>query len=123
MNAWVRDWKKIGPGKASNIILSVFILIAASGCAKTKVLEEGKFMKVYVDLVVAQDTSNTPIAKFDSVRAVVFKRDGISSEEYDATISYYNNDPQKWQKFFLKTTEYVDNLRRKSQAPAKQLKK
>ena len=106
------------------IIVSIFILLSfLQGCSKTKVLNEDKFMNVYVDLVVAQDTSNAPIAKFDSLRAIVFKRDGIKKEEYDATINYYNSKPERWQKFFMKTTQYVDNLKRRSLMTQKQQKK
>ena len=93
----------------------LFILLTAililPGCSKSRVMSEDKFMKVYVDLVVAQDTSNAPITKFDSVKAIVFKHNGITKDEYDATIDYYNKDPQKWQDFFRKTTMYVDKLR------------
>ena len=123
----LKNATKISPIRFANnvyIIASIAILFSLiQGCSKTKVLDEDKFMNIYVDLVVAQDTSNAPIAKFDSVRAIVFKREGIKKEEYDATINYYNSKPERWQKFFMKTTQYVDKLKRQSLMKQKQQKK
>ncbi len=100
------------PKKSTNkLFFLLTAIVILPGCSKSRVISEDKFMKVYVDLVVAQDTSNAPIAKFDSVKAIVFKRNDITKEEYDATIDYYNKDPQKWQDFFRKTTMYVNKLR------------
>ena len=108
---------------ASKLIIFISILLILPGCTKNKVMSEDKFMKVYVDLVVAQDTSNAPIAKFDSVKAIVFKRNGITSKDYKETINYYNKDPQKWQDFFRKTTMYVDKLRSRNIPKAIQKRK
>ena len=109
---------------SSYIIIPVLILLfALEGCSKNKILNEDKFMKAYVDLIITQDTANVPIAKFDSVKALVFKRNGITSEEFNSTIKYYNRNPQKWQDFFRKATSYVNELRSQSQSKQIQIKK
>ena len=123
LNKWRREHVPALLLSCTHIAAVIILSGLVSGCSKTKILNEDKFMKVYVDLVIAQDTINVPAAKFDSVKTVVFKLNGITGEDYNATINYYNKDPQKWQKFFIKTTDYVDRLRRKNLPASNQIRK
>ncbi len=120
MAAWMHC---MNPKCCYFIITTLIFLFVLEGCSKRNILDENKFMKVYVDLVIAQDTSGVPIAKFDSVKSVIFKRDGITKDEYSATINHYNKDPKKWQEFFNKTTAYIEGLRSKSQPQTSPQKK
>ena len=92
------------------ISLLVMILFLMTGC--TRRIKEDKFILVYSDLVIAQDTMG---AKFnqDSVKKIIFKRYDVSSKEYDETLYYYNNDPRKWEPFFNKTIAHLEGLKSK----------
>ena len=90
-------------------------MIIFSNCDDNKVIEEGKFLKVYVDLLIVQDTSSSYQLPLDSVRATVFKRHGITTENYQQTIDHYNSSPEKWEDFFSKATAYVEKLKQEAE--------
>jgi hypothetical protein len=95
--------------KFTLLIVSSLLL---SGCDKEPPIPEEKFIKVYVDLLIIQDTTNTDTFSLDSVKTIVFDRHSISVEQYDATINYYNSEPEKWQAFFDSATAYVEGLKK-----------
>ncbi len=96
-----------------------FTISFLPGCSKNKIIDEEEFVKIYTDIVIAQDTSNVAANKFDSLKTVIFKRHGITNKEYSSTIEYFNKDPQRWEKFFDKVIAYIDKLRMQSSTPDK----
>ena len=95
------------------------VLFFLSGCSQNNKIDEDKFIKIYTDIAVAQDTLKAATYNFDSLKTVVFKRFGITSKDYNSTIDYYNQDPQRWEKFFDKVTAYVEKLRKQSTSTEK----
>ena len=94
------------------IFLITFLILS---CDKEPPLPEKDFIKVYVDLLVIQDTITAEKFSPDSVKSIVFKRHNISSEQYDAMINYYNSQPEKWTAFFDSATAYVERLKKKAE--------
>ena len=99
------------------VILTLFIsIILFQGCRKeVKVIPEEKFIKVYVDLLILQDTTSTDSLSLDSLKALVFKNHIVSAEEYDATIRYYNSEPKRWEEFFDKAITYAEELKKEDE--------
>lgn len=98
----------------SQIFLSLFILIIIfSGCSQDKTINEDKFVKIYTDLVIAQDTIPN-ISSFNKAKNKIFERYNISSNDYENTIEYYNNDSERWKVFFAKVTAHIDSLKTKT---------
>lgn len=93
------------------LILPVFIL----SCDKEPPISQEEFIKVYVDLLIIQDTTTTENFSPDSVKSLVFKRHNISSEKYDEMIAYYNSQPEKWTAFFDSATSYVERLKKEAE--------
>jgi hypothetical protein len=91
------------------LLILQFIFITA--CDKVPPIQEDKFIKVYVDLLIIQDTTTAETFPIDSVRTLVFAKHTISSEQYDETISYYNSRPEKWAAFFDSAKVYVERLK------------
>jgi hypothetical protein len=94
-------------------LLLIFALLL-SACDKGPPIPEEKFIKVYVDLLIIQDTTTASTFSPDSVKTLVFTRHNISAEDYDATVNYYNSQPEKWVAFFDSTTAYVENLKKEA---------
>ena len=91
-------------------------IILFHGCDKeVKVIPEEKFIKVYVDLLILQDTTSTDSLSLDSLKTFVFKNHNVSAEEYNATIRYYNSEPKKWEEFFDKAINYVEALKKEAE--------
>jgi hypothetical protein len=95
--------------------LFIFVFFFISACDKGPPIPEEKFIKVYVDLLVIQDTTTASTFSLDSVKTLVFTRHDISAEDYDATVKYYNSQPEKWVAFFDSTTAYVENLKKEAE--------
>ena len=95
------------------LLISIIIF---QGCRKeVKVIPEEKFIKVYVDLLILQDTTSTDSLSLDSLKALVFKNHIVSAEEYDATIRYYNSEPKRWEEFFDKAITYAEELKKEDE--------
>ncbi len=111
-DAWMHGCMRL---LRNNIILLFVSLILFSACDKGPPIPEEKFIKVYTDLLIIQDTTNTAAFSLDSIKTFVFRRHNISSEQYDETISYYNSHPDKWITFFDSATSYVTGLREEAE--------
>jgi hypothetical protein len=91
--------------------LLIFLFFFISACDKGPPIQEEKFIKVYVDLLIVQDSTTAETFSLDSIKTLVFTKHNISSEQYDETINYYNSRPEKWAAFFDSTTAYVERLK------------
>lgn len=94
---------------------SISLLFILSACDKGPPIPEEKFIKVYIDLLIIQDTTTAETFSLDSIKTLVFTKHNISSEQYDETINYYNSQPEKWAAFFDSATVYVGRLKRDSE--------
>ena len=97
-----------------SIVMFPFLLATiffVSGCQSDKIIDEEKFIKLYTDLVIAQDTSSADYNMMIKIRSQVLDRYKVTDEQYQFTIDYYNENPERWQVFFEKVTAYVDNLK------------
>ena len=95
-------------------ILTIIILTHSflfTSCDDKPPLAQDKFVKVYVDLLIIQDTTTVENYSVDSAKAVVFNKYSISAEQYDSTINYYNAEPDRWIEFFDSAGAYVERLK------------
>jgi len=86
-----------------------------TACDKKPPIPEEKFIKVYVDLLIVQDTTAAETFSLDSIKTLVFANHDISSEQYDETINYYNSQPEKWVAFFDSATAYAEGLKKEAE--------
>lgn len=90
-------------------LLLLFTLLFISGC-KPKHIDENKFIKIYTDIIIMKDsTGNTT----ENVKGEVFKKYNITSKDYESTLKYYNEDPERWDTFFEKAIAYLESQRNK----------
>ena len=92
--------------------LPLLLSLILAGCSTPSVLEENKFIEVYTDLVIAQDTAISSGNDFNLVKDSVFKRHRITEKEYNETLDYYNQDPQRWDQFFNKVLKRLERLKK-----------
>ena len=90
--------------------LLLLFLLSFAGCSNK--INEDKFILVYSDLVMAQDTLKGNF-KQSEIKNLVFKKYNVSEKEYNETLNYYNSDPRKWEAFFNKTISHLEDLRSK----------
>jgi len=80
-------------------------------CDEDPPITDKKFLDLYVDLLIIQDTTTTANFSIDSVKTLVLDRYEISNEQYDSMIKFYNSNPEKWITFFDSATAYVERLK------------
>ena len=90
--------------------LLLLLLLSFTGCSHK--INEDKFILIYSDLVIAQDTAKVN-NNLDEIKNMVFKKYNVSETEYIETLNYYNSDPRKWEAFFNKTISHLEGLRSK----------
>ena len=93
-------------------LLIIPILILYS-CSEEEVIPEEKFIHVYVDLMIVQDTTRANPLPLDALKEIVFTQHKISTELYDKTIAKYNSSPEDWEEFFDKAIAYLEELKTK----------
>jgi hypothetical protein len=101
----------------SKSIVSVILLISLSifiSCTKEPPIEQEKFVKIYSEILFAQDTLKVPLLE---IKQNVLSRYKFSESDYKKTIEFYNSNPERWQKFFDEVIVYVEKLKE----PKKQL--
>lgn len=93
------------------IFLVLFIVSFSSGlqsCKKSSVIDEKKFVKIYAEMIFMQDTSSLTQSE---IKNSILKKYNVKKFEYDQTIKFYNDDPERWQKFFDSTIVYIEKLK------------
>ena len=95
----------------SQPVFIIFLLL--SSCSEEEVIPEEKFIHVYVDLMIVQDTTRANSLPLDSLKEIVFTKHNITSELYDKTVAKYNSSPENWEEFFDKAIAYLEVLKTK----------
>jgi hypothetical protein len=97
--------------KSQRLFLLVFFSTLLNlSCDENPPIAENKFMEVYVDLLISQDTTTSSYNP-DSLKSFVLTKHNIPEKEYDSMIDYYNQRPDKWIAFFDSVTTYVERLK------------
>jgi hypothetical protein len=99
---------------APTILITLVFLLLSFECSKEKIIKEDKFVSIYSDMLIAQDTVLLTSVGVDSLRQAVFKKYNVTQELYKATLDYYNRDTDRWETFFDKVIAHVENLRKKA---------
>ncbi len=97
------------PQKLLQLLIIPALLL--SSCSEEEVIPEEKFIHVYVDLMIVQDTTRVNSLPLDSLKDIVFTKHNITSELYDKTVAKYNSSPENWEEFFDKAIAYLEELK------------
>ena len=111
MFVWLYECMKFLKLKFTILSISVLLCVA---CDNNPPIPEEKFIRVYVDLLIIQDTTNVQDKSLDSLKTIVFKKNGITTEEYFSALGYYKSYPEKWEEIFDKAIAYSEKLRDES---------
>lgn len=98
------------------LITVIVSVVISSGCSEKKnILPEEKFIEVYVDLLIHEDTLSYKKLPLDSIKTIVFKKHQITARQYSSTLDEYNLSPEKWEEFFDKVLAYAEKLKAKDE--------
>jgi len=83
---------------------AVFLL---AGCSDEKPLDQEKFIEVYYDILVLQESRGMEFNAMQQIREEVYKKHGITHGQYEATLKYLSEDTKRWEQFFDEMIAYV----------------
>ena len=86
-----------------------FVFLLAS-CSDNPPVKEEKFVKIYVDMLIAQDSTGSNGKQLEVIKRKVLKKYSVSETDYNSTLKFYNDDPKKWAEFFDKAIAYLERL-------------
>ena len=93
-------------------ITIIFLLTAfIFSCSKDDILPEDKFIKIYIDILVAQDTLSDSSISNDSLKTLILGKYNVTDSVFTKTIEYYNYNADKWEKFFEDAIKRVEELK------------
>ncbi|HSP88987.1 MAG TPA: DUF4296 domain-containing protein [Ignavibacteriaceae bacterium] len=94
----------------STLLFSILI----NNCSDNKIIEQDKFVLIYSDMLIAQDTVSIDEKGADSLKLSIFKKHNVTKNDYEKTIEYYNEDLERWEEFFDKVTAHISELKTKN---------
>jgi hypothetical protein len=98
--------------KSLLIFCTLFVLtLGMQSCKQNPQIEEKKFVKIYSEMIFMQDTSS--LSK-PTIKEKVLKKFNVSENDYNNTVKYFNEEPEKWQNFFDSVIVYIERSRPKS---------
>jgi hypothetical protein len=97
--------------ETKNITIIFLMTVIIFSCSKDDILPEDKFIKIYIDILVAQDTLTDNSISNDSLKTLILKKHNVIDSVFTKTIEYYNYDPAKWENFFEEAIKQVEELK------------
>jgi len=97
--------------ETKNITIIFLLTVIIFSCSKDDILPEDKFIKIYIDILVAQDTLTDSSISNDSLKTLILQKYNVTDSIYTKTIEYYNYNPDKWGKFFEDAIKQVEELK------------
>ncbi len=89
-------------------LITAFIFVS---CGDGGRIPENKFVDLYTDIVIAQESGRSSYEEMREVRLELFKKYNITEDEYKLTLDYYNQDPRRWKEFFDKVIAKVEKMK------------
>ncbi len=97
--------------RIENITIIFLLSVSIFSCSKDDILPEDKFVKIYIDILVAQDTLTDNSISNDSLKTLILQKYNVTDSIYTKTIEYYNYNPDNWGKFFEDAIKQVEELK------------
>jgi hypothetical protein len=95
--------------KSLLIFCTLFVFtLGMQSCKQNPKIEEKKFIKIYSEMIFMQDSSSSLTQ--NEIKIKVLKKFDTSKNDFDETIKFYNEEPERWQKFFDSTIAYIEKL-------------
>ena len=95
----------------SAILLVLLFALFCFACGREKTSEE-VLVKVYVENVIADQTFTKNSDSLRLKKEAVFKKYGITEQEFESELGKYSQDKERWASFFKKANTYLDDLKK-----------
>jgi hypothetical protein len=95
------------------IVFTLILLLWQTGCRREKQtslpVHQQRFVEVYVELQkFKQRHSDLDTIPLDSSRVIIQKY-GFTKQEFENSLAYFNDNPERWETFYKQVTERLKN--------------
>lgn len=90
----------------------VIFVILFSACDSNKKLDQDTMVDLYVNVVIAEEAYPNNLDSLIAKRDSVFRKFGVTEEEYKNTLESYKEDKEYWDEFFPKALAIIDSLKK-----------
>ena len=93
--------------------LTTFLFVLDCGKGKHVPSPQEKFVQVYVELVKLRERLPSTNPVFVDSSRTILKKYGLTKQEYDQNLAYFNEEPERWEAFYqevLKRLEHKENV-------------
>ncbi|MCK6605423.1 MAG: DUF4296 domain-containing protein [Ignavibacteriaceae bacterium] len=97
------------------VLSGVLILVYLTGCSAPG-MDRKKFVNFYADYITAQDSSGFNPEISAKIREGLYKKYGITAEEYEQTVNNLKENKTDWESFF---NEVIAELEKRRDEEAK----
>lgn len=97
------------------VLSGVLILVYLTGCSDSG-MDRKKFVNFYADYITAQDSSGFNPEISAKIREGLYKKYGITAEEYEQTVNNLKENKTDWESFF---NEVIAELEKRRDEEAK----
>lgn len=87
------------------ILIVFYFAFNFVACNDLPPIEEKKLVKLYSEMIIIQDTTSLSAS---DIKLSVLRKNHIPESDYDKTIYYYNQSPEKWQAFFDSVIVFIE---------------
>ncbi|MBK7378437.1 MAG: DUF4296 domain-containing protein [Ignavibacteriales bacterium] len=105
--------KKINPTKVICFFVTAGLSLTILGCFGSDKIPEDDFIKIYTDIIIVQDTLKLSGEELLLHKKTILIKYNYTEQEYENTVNYYNEDVERWEIFFEKTLNYLEELKKK----------
>ncbi|MFH1526597.1 MAG: hypothetical protein ABIG69_08095 [Bacteroidota bacterium] len=95
---------------SSKLLLPLLFLLLFA-CSKENEIEESKLVKLYVDLIIVDETYQFNLDSLAIHKKKVFEKYQVTEQNYVEAINLLGEDDEKWEMFFQKSLAYLETLR------------
>lgn len=82
----------------------------AIGCNSSKIIDESTFVQIYSELLISKEKYRGDTKSFIADRDKIYKSYNVDRTKVDATLEYYNSDPERWKVFFEKVLKNLESI-------------
>jgi len=93
------------------VILIVLLLFVLFACENSKI-DDDKLVKIYVENLIIEETHQNNPEVLKQQKDLLFKKFKTSKDEFESGLSSIGNDKDRWEKFFTKSKELLEDLRK-----------
>ncbi len=95
-----------------SLALFTFIILFFLFVNKENIIPENKFVSLYCQLLIAQDTVENKSNKLNNHKEELLKKYSISEKEYNSTLTYYSESSKNWERFFDKVIKHLEEMKK-----------